>query len=163
MTAPRTYAGETTVPVELTLAEIQALLAQRGAVNIATGRRDRQAPPIGWVSFSVEAHDFLLRLPLPVLTDPSIAAGPNGKARTEEQARRALAQRERAAWRALLLSMRGRFVSIDAGISTLAREFLGDMVYGGRTIADAVLPAVEGKGQTLLLDLMGDFPKAAAR
>lgn len=144
MTRPTGFASRTSVSVDRSQVQIGALLRKRGATNIAFGTRDDDRPPMAWVAFRIERHSVLVKAPLPERHELKHTGG---RKRTEAQVIAELEQRARSLWRALLLSLQARFASIDAGLSSAAREFLPNLdLGGGRTIGDLLLiPIVQGE------------------
>jgi hypothetical protein len=136
-----TYAADTIVPVERSRAEIEQLLKRFGAEQFgyAAGHTHAQ------VMF--RANNRTLRFDLPL----SVSANDREKA-----------QRDRAAWRALVLSIKAKVVAVESGIVTFDVEFMPQTVMpDGRTVAQHALPAIEDsyknrKAQSLL----PHFPEA---
>lgn len=124
MTARRTrrFAERTSVPVGKTKSDIEDLLRKHGATQTFTGTdSDSQMLHCG---FAIEGRHVKLR-----------ATTANGKGSTE--------QKERQAWRALLLLVKAKLEIIAMGYTTFEVEFLANLVLpNGQTVADDVLPKV---------------------
>ena len=135
------YAAETIVPVERSRAEIEKILERFGADQFGYAASSTHAQ----VMF--RCHGRTIRFDLPL----SVAAGERDKA-----------QRDRAAWRALVLSIKAKCVAVESQIVTFEVEFMPQTVMpDGRTVAQHALPAIEDsyknrKAQSLL----PHFPEA---
>jgi hypothetical protein len=122
----RTYAEDTRVPIEKTKAEIEKLLTQRGASAFLTGW-DGLTHAINF-----RLHDRQIRI---IMEHPPRATGET-LAKYE--------QAGRARWRALLLIIKAKFAAIDAGITTIEREFMPDVVMSnGQTVSQWIDPQIE--------------------
>lgn len=113
------YAETTTVPVAKTQGDIKKLLRKVGADRVAM--------------FESSEENFLL---FEIPTPEGVSISYKLSAPIQE-GRQSLEQRERSAWRALLLLVKAKTVAIDQGITTIEREFMGDTVMpGGTTLID---------------------------
>jgi hypothetical protein len=110
------YASRTRVPIEKTKGEIERLIRRYGAKGFATGWQGDAAR----VEFlCAERH---IRISVIVPSD--------SRAASEQVAR----QR----WRALLLVIKAKLESIDAGIASFESAFLADIVMpDGRTVYES--------------------------
>lgn len=126
-----TYAENTSVSVEKTRAEIDALLAKHGARQRIGGVDDEGGFAI--VGFTLAGRQIRLHIPLPKIEDfPRKGEQPRGwlgwqHARREEYRRKAYEQACRSRWRAALLLVRAKLEAIALGFSTVEREFLADI------------------------------------
>ena len=69
--------------------------------------------------------------------------------RTEQQAYAAWEQACRSRWRALYLIIKAKLEAIEAGISTVEREFFYDVVLpDGRTAGEFLAPQIEAAYET---------------
>lgn len=152
--AAMAYAENTTVPVERTKAEIESQLRRHGADQFFSGWTADEA----FVSF--RAHDRYVRfkLPLPKRDDKrftkratkysSVDRGPSEAEKLWEQA-------IRAKWRALMLTVKAKLESIDAGIETFEQAFLSHIVLPDQTLVGDRVIAIVGEayrtGKTHLL------------
>lgn len=118
-----TYAADTIVPVERSRAEIEALLKRFGADQVGSALSATHA------QIMFRAHNRTIRFDLPL----SVTANDREKA-----------QRDRAAWRALVLSIKAKVVAVESGIVTFEVEFMPQTVMpDGRTVSQHALPAIE--------------------
>ena len=140
------YAATTQVPVETTRQEIETLLKRRGATRLLHGwAADGRA----LLAFEMEGRQVRLLLRMPDRMDREFTHDASGKERTTAKAQSFYEQAERQRWRALLLIIKARFEAIDAGITTLEREFLADVVLpDGQSLGDAIRPQIESAYQT---------------
>jgi hypothetical protein len=126
------YASETDVPVERSKAGIEELCKQYGATGYQSGWGD------GWeaIAFQIKAGEEgalrFVKLKLPI------------RPRRKDENERQYAQYRRSAWRALYLTIKAKFVAVEAGISSIEREFLADVVMpDGSTIYEFLQPQIE--------------------
>lgn len=116
-----TYAKGTRVPVERTRMEIEALLSKHKARATAVFNSTDGAA----VAFEMHERRIMFRIALP--------AGDNSKA----------AQGRREKWRALLLSIKAKLVSVEGGIETFEEAFMAHVVMpDGSTISEHVKPRI---------------------
>lgn len=117
----RRFAERTSVPVGKSKAEIDDLLRRRGANQTLTGTDAESGSLL--LAFTLEHRQF------------RITATISGKGNAE--------QRERQAWRALLLLLKAKFEIVAMGQSSLEREFLANLVLpNGSTVGDDVMPKI---------------------
>ncbi len=146
------YARGTSVPVEKTRAEIDALLARHGAAQRAIGADDARG----------EAHVFFvlggrqIRLPVKLPTLAEIPAPRRmTRAGSGDPRARALEQAVRERWRAVLLLLRAKLEAVALGWTTVEREFLADVFLpDGRRVGEALAPLLQeayATGKTPLL------------
>jgi hypothetical protein len=132
--AIETYAKGTKVPVQKTRMEIEQTLIRYKAKATAFFNKETEAA----VAFEMAERRIMFRIILP--------GGDSAKA---ERGRR-----ER--WRALLLSIKAKLVSVESGIETFEDAFMAHVVMpDGSTVADHVRPRIasaykEGKMLPLL-------------
>lgn len=106
----RVYAQDTTVPAERSQSEIRAMLKDIGAGRYAALEYGDTVE----IAFEVEGIAYRIsRPPLPEI------AGKSSE------------QREKAAWRALVLLVKAKSVAVKQGITTVEREFFADTVIPG--------------------------------
>lgn len=138
-----TYARETSVSPEQTRMEIERMLARYGAGGFAYATELNRAA----LQFKLGARYVRLAVPLPTLGEFSQVLDRYGvplRTRTVTQQRNAADQAIRARWRAVKLIMQAKLEAIEAGISTVEREFMPDIVLpDGRTLGEHVAPAIE--------------------
>jgi len=112
------YASRTKVTVDRSRVEIEQLLAKHKARATAVFQSEEGAA----VAFEMHERRVMFRLALPK------AAGDR-------------VRRER--WRALLLSIKAKLVSVEAGIETFEEAFMAHVVMpDGSTIAEHVKPKI---------------------
>ncbi|GEL75460.1 hypothetical protein [Myxococcus virescens] len=135
----RTFAAGTTVAVSKTEAEIKDLLRSRGATRTAFAEEEGRAV----VLFDLQDRRVKFTMPLPLPVHRSFTHDKRGKQRTQAAATRAWQQACREKWRALLLTMKAKFVSVDNQVETFEEAFLAHIVTpSGKTVGQHALPAV---------------------
>jgi hypothetical protein len=126
MTGAKGFASSTSVSVDKTRLEIEALLAKAGAT--ARGTAIDEAKNLAKVIFYLKGARFCVSLPLP----------PYKATLHYKNTRRALATHEQAVrtrWRVLLLLLKSKLEAVRLGISSAEKEFLADLVLeNGRTV-----------------------------
>lgn len=140
------YAEKTSVSVSKTKAEIEDLIQRHGADQFVSGYRDN----IAVIGFTMAGRQIKFILPLPEQTAKEFWYTPGrNQRRTEDAARTAWEQVCRSRWRALYLIVKAKLEAVDAGISTVEREFLYDIVLpDGRTAGEWIAPQIEAAYQT---------------
>jgi hypothetical protein len=135
------YAQDTSVSVERTKAEIEALITRFGADRFMTGHSGREAG----VAFTINGRTVQFRLPLPDRSDRVFHVTPHRRnQRTADEAYRAWEQACRSRWRALFLCIKAKLEAITAGITTFESEFLAHIVMpNGMTFGEHVIPQIE--------------------
>lgn len=140
------YAEKTSVPVSRTKAEIEDLVQRYGADQFVSGYKN----DIAVIGFSMAGRQIRFLLPLPdkQAHEYWYTAG-RGQRRTEEGAHAAWEQACRSRWRALYLIVKAKLEAVEAGISTVEREFFYDIVLpDGRTAGEWMAPQIEEAYQT---------------
>lgn len=123
---PRRYAEGTTVPVEKTRADLEALLRKHGASSVAVGWDEKLGARI---LFRLADRFVQLSVPLP---DPRTYRKP-----PQREAE------ERRLWRSRLLIVKAKLELIGGGETTVEREFLADLVLpNGATVGETAAPAI---------------------
>lgn len=140
------YAEKTSVSVARTKAEIEELIQQYGADQFVSGYKDDLAV----IGFSMASRQIRFLLPLPDKQAKEYWYTPGrGQRRTDEAAHAAWEQACRSRWRALYLIVKAKMEAVDAGISTVEREFLYDIVLpDGRTAGEWMAPQIAEAYQT---------------
>lgn len=136
------YASETTVSAERSLAEIERAVGRYGADGFGVIKKtDGRAA----VMFEFEHLAIKIALQMPPKDDPEFTQTPTGRERSEPQAYEAWEKATRQRWRALLLVIKAKLEAVDAGISTIEREFMPFVVCGpnGQTLGDVLLPQLK--------------------
>lgn len=120
-----TYAEKTRVAPEKTRAEIERVLARYGASSFAYGTQPGRA------MIMFETKDRRIRFELP-LVPPNRATQVQGE------------QFTRSRWRALLLSIKAKLESVEAGIESFDEAWMSHIVMpNGRTMAQHMIPYLE--------------------
>lgn len=140
------YAEKTAVSVSKSKAEIEEMIQRAGADQFVSGYRDDRAV----IGFTLEKRQIRFILPLPDKLDKSFWYTPERRnKRTEQQAYAAWEQACRSRWRALYLIIKAKLEAIEAGISTVEREFFYDVVLpDGRTAGEFLAPQIEAAYET---------------
>jgi hypothetical protein len=143
---PYRFAQHTTVGVEKSRTEIEALLRRHGAKDLAMAYADNADKAM--IGFRWKDRNFKIVLPLPA----TVPLTPMGRAKKNPEGSRA--QEVKRRWRALLLVVKAKLEAIDIGISTMHDEFLAfTMLPGNRTVSDLIQPRITAilEGSTLPL------------
>jgi hypothetical protein len=127
------YAQRTEVGSDKTRVEIEKTLRRYGATAFAYGWQDAGAT----IGFTIANRSVRIELPLPSMNDPDIALSPAGRTRSDEARERAYEQAIRQRWRALALIVKAKLEAVEAGISTVEREFLADVMLADGTTVGA--------------------------
>jgi hypothetical protein len=137
------------VSVSRTKADIEDTLAKYGATNFACGMlEDKNVAIIGFRVKTKAGELLAIRIHLPLPSKEAFAKTRhknswNQKYLAPEQQHQRWEQACRSAWRALLLCVKARLASCDAGISTIEREFMSDIVApDGQTLGQMILPQI---------------------
>jgi hypothetical protein len=157
MTARR-YAENTEVTSDRSRSEIERTLMRYGASKFAYGWGDNRAV----VQFEAHGKRIRFALPLPQPEDFALIRIKNRppRRRTPIQARAAHDQATRQRWRALLLSIKAKLESVEAGIEEFEEAFMAQIVLpDGSTVGERILPGVR---QAYLSGEMPAFPLLAA-
>lgn len=122
------YAINTSVPVAQTRNEIEYELKRFGATSFAYAMHQNKAT----ILFQYDDRRVRFDLPLPDEANPAKTA-----------------RMERCRWRALLLSVKAKLVSVETEIETFEEAFLAHVVLAdGSRVGDAVRPAIEQQYKT---------------
>jgi hypothetical protein len=147
----RKFAEGTDVPVSRTRGELEDMLTRNGATATAVFN----SAEAGAVAFEMHGRRVLMRLPLPSPTDRQFTHA-RERERAAPAARAAHEKACRQKWRALLLTVKAKLVSVAEGVETFEDAFMAHVVMpDGRTVADHVRPRIatayaEGKMVPLL-------------
>lgn len=133
------YAEGTSVPVAKTEVEIKEMLRRRGATRTAFAEEAGRAV----VFFELQDRRVQFTMPLPRPDERRFTHDGRGLRRTQDVAAKAWEQACREKWRALLLTMKAKFVSVDNQVESFEEAFLAHIVVpGGGTLGARALPAV---------------------
>lgn len=140
------YAEKTTVSVSRTKADIEELIQTHGADQFVSGFKEN----IAVIGFAMAGRQIRFILPLPDKQAKEYWYTPGrNQRRTDEAAHTAWEQACRSRWRALYLIVKAKLEAVDAGISTVEREFLYDIVLpDGRTAGEWMAPQIETAYET---------------
>ena len=141
------YAAGTEVPVERSRVEIERTLARYGAATFVYGTTVDKA----MVQFELHRRRVRFILPLPNRTERRFTHRRvnqydyAGSRRTAADAERAWEQACRQSWRALLLAIKAKLETVEAGIETFEEAFLAQIVLPDDTTVGqwVTLPALE--------------------
>jgi hypothetical protein len=136
------YAQNTNVSVERSRAEVEQILRRYDASDFFSGWSND--PPLSVIGFKIDGRMVKIQLPLPDRDDAMFCKTERGRLRTKDLAYKAWEQACRQKWRALCLVVKAKLVAVDAGISTVEREFLADVVLpNGTTFGQWAGPQME--------------------
>ncbi len=122
-----TYAANTEVSTDRSKQEIERTLQRYGADQFIYGWDAERAV----VGFRIANRQVKMVLPLPDRNAEAFTCYRQGgvlKRRTSESAAQRWEQACRQRWRALALVIKAKLEAVEAGISTIEREFLSDIV-----------------------------------
>jgi hypothetical protein len=130
------FAEGTTVPVEKTRGEIEALVRKYGATRFTSGWDGTQAG----LAFVVRDRQVKFVVPLPDQQDKKLrakAAGMRGWLATNLP--KVVEAEERRRWRCLLLAIKAKLEIVSSGIATFEEEFLAHIVTdNGQTVFERI-------------------------
>lgn len=134
------YAEKTSVSVGKTKADIESLIQKYGAEQFISGYKGNLAV----IGFVIAKRQIRFILPLPDQQAHEYWYTPGrGQRRSDEAAYAVWEQASRSRWRALYLVIKAKLEAVDAGISTIEREFMYDIVLpDGRTVGEWMLPQI---------------------
>lgn len=139
MPTPR-YAADTAVPVDRTRTEIERLLGKYESTGFGyLSQGDAQV-----IVFEIGRRQVYMQLPMPDRADREFTHTPTGRLRSVTEAGRAYDQAVRARWRALLLIIKAKMEAVNAGVTTIEREFLADIALpNGQTVGQFLAPQLQ--------------------
>ncbi len=134
------YAKETSVPVVKSEADIKAVIRRYGATSFASFESGTSS----MIAFEMNGRRVVFKLPLPDRNAREFTETPSGKwLRDERKADQAYEQACRARWRALLLCIKAKLESIEAGIESFEDAFLAHIqMPDGSLVGDQVRPRI---------------------
>lgn len=137
------YANNTTVSVEKSQQEVQAILRKYGANKFGTMEDHEKA----YIMFGYNNLMIQISVDLPV--KENVSSTPTGRKRKENQIDQLYEQSIKQRWRSLVLLVKAKLVAVSEGLTTIEKEFLGDIVMAdGRTISMKVLPQIKKMAET---------------
>lgn len=144
------FASQTAVSIDKTKTEIDTLVTAFGADKYSAGRDDEH----GTVFVAFRCRDRFIRfsVPMPKPGERRFThTETRGQKRSPSQATEAYEQECRAVWRRLLLCIRAKLESVEAGIESFDESFLAQIVTpNGETVgtwAKQQLPAMYASGR----------------
>jgi len=145
------YAENTSVPVERTRAQIESELRRYGADQFFSGWDSERA----FVSFRAKDRFVRFVLPLPKRDEERFTHRPARSSwgspikRSDDEALKQWEQACRTRWRALLLTIKAKLESTEAGIETFEQAFLAHIVLPDQTlVGDRIVGAIAEAYQT---------------
>ena len=131
------YAAKTTVTVEKSKTEIEAVLRRYGADQFM------YAWQTGMPTMGFRMGGLPIRMILPLPTEEQFRFTQRNRVTPQEQ-KAAYEQAERQLWRAFLLVIKAKLEAVEAGIITIEDEFLANIVLqDNSTIKDNLLPRLQ--------------------
>ncbi len=139
------FAEGTTVSVEKSRAEIEALITRYGAQSTAF----MNAPGRALIMFEAKERRIVFELPLPSRDEKRFVLDGRGYSRSTEKQIAAWEQACRQRWRALALVIKAKLEAVESGITTFEDEFLAHiMMPDGRTVGTHIKPSIATAYQT---------------
>jgi hypothetical protein len=133
----RRFAQDTTVSVEKSRSEIEAMLTRYGATSLMSGSNQIESV----VGFEMKDRKIMFRLPLP--DRKRFTKDGRGTLRPADKIAQAWEQACRSSWRALALSVKAKLEAVEIGITTFEDEFLAHIVMpDGMTVSQHVRPRI---------------------
>ncbi|MGE0768969.1 MAG: hypothetical protein AB7L90_21205 [Hyphomicrobiaceae bacterium] len=137
------FAEGTKVATDKSRVELEGLLQRYGADSTAVFNSRGEAA----VAFEMRGRRILFRLKMPDQDDARFThrqGGFRGKeARSADGARTAWEQACRERWRALVLAVKAKLVSVEEGVETFEEAFMAHVVMpDGRTVSEHVKPRI---------------------
>lgn len=104
------------------------------------------------LTFDLADRTVAMRIPLPKAGDRAIALDHRRRPRPAAKAREAWEQACRSRWRGAFLLVKAKLEAVEAGMSTIEREFLADVrMADGRTVGQMLVEIGHGERGVLLL------------
>lgn len=134
------YAKKTTVSTSRSKDEIERTLKRYGASAFQSGQDMDEG--VAWLMFRIETAVVKIPIPMPKLEE--FAISPAGRRRRKEVQQQEYEKATRQRWRVLALLVKAKLESVEQGITTIEKEFLGDLLLtSGKTIAEEMAPQIE--------------------
>lgn len=135
---PPGFAGDTSVPIYKSKADIEALLMKYGAEGYHTGWQATAGEAVGWDAIEFLWKGKQIRFRIPRSTEADIPRGVHNKVAYLEQ-------RDRQRWRVLMLVVKAKLEAVQSGVSIFEEEFMPFIVTAsGRTIGEILIPKLTG-------------------
>lgn len=139
--AMTSFASNTSVSVSRSRVEIEDLLTKWKASRVAVATE----PDRAHVLFTIERWSVKFTMPLPTTADAAKLRDSRYKWRdaSDSQKQKWLEQTARTKWRALLLTIKAKLVSVENGVESFEEAFMAHLVLpGGETMGQRALPAM---------------------
>lgn len=134
------YAEGTTVSVERSIQEAQSLLRKHGVTDMGVTITNAG----GRIQFRTAERAVQFTVLSPAPDDAAVRLYASGKPRPASDRAKRSQQVERERWRALVLTLKAKLESVEAGVETVEQAFLAQILLpDGSTVADQVAPALE--------------------
>jgi hypothetical protein len=152
------FAEGTDVPVTKSRIELEELLRKWKADRIGSVTE----PGAAIVGFSMGKWHVRFRMPLPTENDARNLKDRRytWRSATDAEKKAWLEQKHRERWRALLLTVKAKLVSVENGVESFEEAFLAHLVLpGGVTVGQKALPAISEAYETGKMtsgNLLGD-------
>lgn len=151
-----TYAKGTEVSVEKTVAEIRKTIQRYKATGFGQFE-DRSGAAI---TFEMAHRRVLFRLPLPSQDDKQFIRDGRNSVRTPAKRYEAWERACREKWRGLLLCIKAKLESVEAGIETFEDAFLAHIVRpDGTLVGDVVKKQIAHEYETQTMQPLLPSPK----
>jgi hypothetical protein len=144
------FAAQTSVSVEKSRNEIEAILRRYGADGFRYGWRDVNARRVEQIEFTAKDRHIRFTLTMPAKDADEFKWTAHKdrwqrKRRSESATLEAWQQSCRQRWRALCLCIKAKLEAVESGISEFETEFLAFIMdpETGRTIGDTILPQIK--------------------
>lgn len=133
------YANKTEVSVEKTTSEIRTTIQKYGATAFA----NMEAKGLAMIVFEMKDRRISFKLPLPSVDDKQFLYDGRRNMRTADKRHAAWEQACRSRWRALLLCIKAKLESVEAGIETFEDAFLAHIqMPDGMTVGEHTRPMI---------------------
>ena len=133
------YATKTEVPADRSRAEIERLLVRYGATGFMYAWEGESQV----IAFKIHDRYIRIMLPMPDPADFQLTEETRRR-RSADAQQRAYEQAVRQRWRALVLIVKAKLEAIEAGLSTIEREFLADIIMpNNQTVGQWLAPQIE--------------------
>lgn len=139
------YAENTKVAPEKSRAEIEKTLKRYGADAFGYGTEDGRAI----VTFRAHGRYVKFTVNTPDFNDDEVRLTHHRYVRSVPERKKKVEQIERQRWRALLLVIKAKLESIEAGIENFEEAFLPQIMLPDRTtVGEQVIPGIERAYET---------------
>lgn len=140
------FAAKTSVPVSRSRVEIEDLLTKWKASRIAVAMEQGRAH----VLFTIGRWSVKFTMPLPTEDEAKRQKDHLGRLLGESGRQKWLDQTARTRWRALLLTIKAKLVSVENGVETFEEAFMAHLVLpGGETLGQRALPPLREQLKSL--------------